>query len=108
MSKYTRFSYAQQLFLIYVSLGDRPRPVRDEAALELEHFKIKRGYHSFGRLQSVETSFPSTAPYNCRCMDPRMHSLEGSVTKPSDRRNLKFEFKFHKFQVNFSKFQISA
>ena len=32
---------------------------------------------------------------------------EGSVTKPSDRRNLKFEFKFPKFQVNFSKFQIS-
>ena len=33
---------------------------------------------------------------------------EGSVTKPSDRLNLKFEFKFPKFQVNFSKFQISA
>ena len=33
---------------------------------------------------------------------------EGSVTKPSDRRNLKFEFKFPKFQINFSKFQISA
>ena len=31
---------------------------------------------------------------------------EGSVTKPSDRRNLKFEFKFPKFQVNFSKFQL--
>ena len=36
MPKYTRFSYAQQLFLIYVSLGDRPRPVHDEATLELE------------------------------------------------------------------------
>ena len=33
---------------------------------------------------------------------------EGSVTKPNDRRNLKFEFKFPKFQVNFSKFQISV
>ena len=29
-------------------------------------------------------------------------TVEGSVTKPSDRRNLKFEFKFPKFQVNFT------
>ena len=36
-----------------------------------------------------------------------LYRCEGSVTKPSDRRNLKFEFKFPKFQVNFSKFQIS-
>ena len=36
-----------------------------------------------------------------------MEFPERSVTKLSDRQNLKFEFKFPKFQVNFSKFQIS-
>ena len=30
---------------------------------------------------------------------------EGPVTKPNNQQNLKFEFKFPKFQVNFSKFQ---
>ena len=35
---------------------------------------------------------------------PIIVMVEGSVTKPNDRLNLKFEFKFPKFQVNFSKF----
>ena len=51
ITKYTRFSYAKQFFLIYSSLGGRST----EAVLddEAEHFTIKCIHHGIGSLQLV-------------------------------------------------------
>ena len=48
VTKYTRFSYAKQFFLIYSSLRGT-KPVLDEA----EHFTIKCIRHGIGSLQLV-------------------------------------------------------
>ena len=77
----------------------------------------KQEFIIYIRRESVQRSICSVQTHCVMTQQPlttkaliklKSYATEGSVTKPSDRRNLKFEFKFPKFQVNFSKFQISA
>ena len=74
VTKYTRFSYAKQFFLIYSSLRGT-EPVLDEA----EHFTIKCIRHGIGSLKLVGgllwNVYAPQQSYIPRCTDPpRRHS----------------------------------